>query len=563
MGYLQLKKRAFMSILNGVKGFVKTKAGSLPLALENCVDEESLISYSLHGNSVQDGTPSPDAPVEIESVGELNNLFNPNDFMNSSVAGITVIDECSFIATSKKESTTNTFVSLVRRVDYENLLGKKCEFYAEIEKSADYMVSGVVFQWVDSTGKLITPYPLDYSTSKFGKNVTFTMPDAPPDGAVYLNMVFMLARSCTIAIGDTVTFKNVSFYSIDDKYKIPVMARGKNLIPMPYSENDGRIRYGLTLNYGEDGIWYLNGTVRNTNGNEVDFTIANKLYLPPGNYTLSGCPSGGANRYYRILLQIQTTTPGKYRYSNDYGNGAQFYLLEGEYINVIYFRFAEELGTVENLIVKPMIEKGSEATEYEPYVEPVTTNIYLAEPLRAIDGYKDYIDFENGKVVRNIQQLTLKGGQDENWQIIESTATDLTIPVYYRNTDLFGNNKDCKIRLAKVFSNRFYHAGLSPVPAYDDRVNWISANRDSSPVYIAMRIRYNVAKENVIESEWKPQLQTWYEEGNPLIICYVMTNGIEKPITVPQLPTIKGTTVYEIDTTTQPSQMDATYYSTI
>ena len=61
-----------MSILNGVKGFVKSKAGSLPLMLENCVDEESLISYTIQGNSVQDGTPSPETPVEVESVGEYD-----------------------------------------------------------------------------------------------------------------------------------------------------------------------------------------------------------------------------------------------------------------------------------------------------------------------------------------------------------------------------------------------------------------------------------------------------------------------------------------------------------
>ena len=70
MNYLQKKKLAFMSIVNRVKGFVRTITGALPLTLEGCVDEESIIDYTLYGQSVQNGTPTPDTPIEVESVGE-------------------------------------------------------------------------------------------------------------------------------------------------------------------------------------------------------------------------------------------------------------------------------------------------------------------------------------------------------------------------------------------------------------------------------------------------------------------------------------------------------------
>lgn len=77
MNYLQKKKLAFMSIVNSVKGFVRTITGTLPLTLEGCVDEESIIDYTLYGQSVQNGTPAPEAPVEVESVGEkIVNLFS-------------------------------------------------------------------------------------------------------------------------------------------------------------------------------------------------------------------------------------------------------------------------------------------------------------------------------------------------------------------------------------------------------------------------------------------------------------------------------------------------------
>ena len=46
-------------------------------------------------------------------------------------------------------------------------------------------------------------------------------------------------------------------------------------------------------------------------------------------------------------------------------------------------------------------------------------------------------------------------------------------------------------------------------------------------------------------------------------VVYICKEPIETPITQPNLPTIKGTTIYSIDTTTQPTNMSATYYSTV
>lgn len=79
MNYLQKKKLAFMSIVNRVKGFVRTVTGVLPLTLANCVDEDSIIDYTLYGQSVQNGTPTPETPVEVESVGEkTRNIWYPS-----------------------------------------------------------------------------------------------------------------------------------------------------------------------------------------------------------------------------------------------------------------------------------------------------------------------------------------------------------------------------------------------------------------------------------------------------------------------------------------------------
>lgn len=111
-----------------------------------------------------------------------------------------------------------------------------------------------------------------------------------------------------------------------------------------------------------------------------------------------------------------------------------------------------------SIIEEPQIENNSSFTSYEPYtggqpspnpdypqdiiscgdlitdsqdenygkykipinVNNNITNIYLDEPLRKIDGYSDYIDFINGKIVRNIKKIVLDGSED--WYTSSGTS---------------------------------------------------------------------------------------------------------------------------------------------
>lgn len=95
MTYLQKKKLAFMSIVNQAKGFVRSVSGILPLTLEGCVNEESITNYKIYGQSIQDGEPTPDNPIEVKSVGEYNESIGKYEIpiiirhQNSSAAPVT------------------------------------------------------------------------------------------------------------------------------------------------------------------------------------------------------------------------------------------------------------------------------------------------------------------------------------------------------------------------------------------------------------------------------------------------------------------------------------------
>ena len=48
-----------------------TKVSGYPISVTDHLDAEQVIDYKVYGNSVQDGTPSTENPIEIKSVGDL------------------------------------------------------------------------------------------------------------------------------------------------------------------------------------------------------------------------------------------------------------------------------------------------------------------------------------------------------------------------------------------------------------------------------------------------------------------------------------------------------------
>ncbi|MGN1132268.1 MAG: hypothetical protein ACI4RL_05140, partial [Ruminococcus sp.] len=68
MNYLQRKKWAIMRA-GSFHGYLRTTSG-YPLTLTDSIPGYP-VSLSVSGNTVQNGTPSPDNPVEVQGCGEL------------------------------------------------------------------------------------------------------------------------------------------------------------------------------------------------------------------------------------------------------------------------------------------------------------------------------------------------------------------------------------------------------------------------------------------------------------------------------------------------------------
>lgn len=122
---------------------------------------------------------------------------------------------------------------------------------------------------------------------------------------------------------------------------------------------------GVTFTINNDGTVLANGTAT---ANAI--LILNSFAFESGiNYTLSGCPSGGSSSTYR--LDAYGTSGDASGLSIDSGNGVSINTGNGSRnIRIVIFSGT----TVNNLLFKPMIEKGTTASDYEEYGEEICKN---------------------------------------------------------------------------------------------------------------------------------------------------------------------------------------------
>ena len=166
------------------------------------------------------------------------------------------------------------------------------------------------------------------------------------------------------------------------------------------------------------------------------------------------------------------------------------------------------------------LEYGISATTYEPYRE-ATTNIYLDEPLRKVGDTADYIDYANGKVVRNIKQINLS---DLLWTKSENA--------FYSN--VIDDVAD-EINSTKIKSDKFT----------------AQAKTTDNSIYI------NHKKVYVWNSSYSDisQFKTIINNSK---LYYISTNQTEESISLPQIKTVEGTNYITVNTSTSASNLKIT-----
>lgn len=215
---------------------------------------------------------------------------------------------------------------------------------------------------------------------------------------------------------------------------------GKNLLE-PYGSFP-KTSSNITFDLKEDGF-HINGKCSRNNAYIPIYSNT----LQPGTYYVNGI-TGGSNSSYQLVMFKNDTIMGYITYNN-----FKITLSESATIKLQLYVYSS-YGTFNDLVLPYMICKNeSELTTYEPYTggqpspspeyqQEVTgvdkilatfkgnkstltksLNHTLLKPLyRLGKNVYDYIDFNKGKIIRNIGVITFDGSSDEQWQFASNRA---------------------------------------------------------------------------------------------------------------------------------------------
>ncbi len=287
---------------------------------------------------------------------------------------------------------------------------------------------------------------------------------------------------------------------------------------------------GITMVNNGDGTYTVNGTATN------DFDIAVAPYTTKQNiyYTLSGCPSGGSKTTYYL-------DPRGYEY--DTGSGITIRNPNLDFSN--HIRIVIKKGvTVNNLLFKPMFNEGQTSQPFEPYTggqpspspeypQEVTgvdkilatfkgnkstltksLNHTLLKPLyRLSKNVYDYIDFNKGKIIRNIGVVVFDGSDDENW-LRSNPDNALDTRVYTIKSDMITPtvNNQKNIAVCNKYHENNYTLGQ------------ISDN-ESMMVYKNNAMEFRDDAHCIDLATWKSFLTQ-----NPITVVYQLATPVEEDI---------------------------------
>lgn len=395
-------------------GYLRTSSG-YPLTLSGCMPEYP-VSLAVSGNTVQNGTPAPDNPVEVQGVGDRTKNLSP-----ISVVSPETVNICTQVYL--QEGKTYTFSRVKDEgyayTGYNLIIGAENTGY----------ISGVTQLQRINVGNISADF----------HSVTFT---AEVSGYLWINgYATITAHYHDIMLNEGTEPLPYEPYG----YKLPLVLSGKNLF--------AEWEIDKTVNPQTGTIT----TISQTSG--VGGLLSNPIAVNPDEYYTFAMPNSiGASSsallawdtegnccgyvngwfngaFYRFKPNSITSTTGNaiktiriYRYYNSSVGGRETSLLDAE--NAVY-------------VVKGEYTSIDDVPR-EPYHEPQTFPIYTDAPLHGNGDISDTVELDiNNRTATRIDRISI----DESGNITQLTTpvtTDISdmqdwdsIPKLWRGTAIF------------------------------------------------------------------------------------------------------------------------------
>lgn len=171
-----------------------------------------------------------------------------------------------------------------------------------------------------------------------------------------------------IESGSTATdyepYRNIS--PVIDFTDVTITQSGKNLLEQRTTSGSSN---DIQMTPNNDGSFSYSGTFRE--GMASASVWLERGTLPPGTYTVTGCPAGGSSTKYRMRVNKDNYSASDPIIGYEYGNGLTFTLTEETYVIIGGIVYKSGLGeTIDGQITfRPMIRLASDTdSTFEKYV---------------------------------------------------------------------------------------------------------------------------------------------------------------------------------------------------
>ena len=298
-----------------------------------------------------------------------------------------------------------------------------------------------------------------------------------------------------------------------------IVVTGKNLFK-PLNNTS----YGITTTYDKNGV----GTIKGTSTSKWTNISANVIYsYPAGNYVLSI----DKPKTFNVNIKGTYTDKEIFEFPIFAGSKTKNVAFKKEVYSMYAYISGFEAGATFNETIKIQLEKGSIATDNEPYIGK-SYPIYLGDiELCKIGDYQDYIYKDNNKwyIHKEIGKVILNGSEN----IVENSSVKGRFDILTIN-----NVKGGDANNPNAMSN-YYKSNYANVDGS------IYASNSKFVSFVDHRYKNNL-------SGLKTWLKEQYDNGTPVKVQYVLATPTYTEITdstlISQLEALKIATSYDTQT---------------
>lgn len=508
------------------KSGAEISASGNPVTLSGTLADNPLKECKIYGWSKQDGDPTPENPVEIESAG-MKWSTGKNLFSGFVFGGTSSRVENGII-------TTKEGASYIRSDYIPCEVGK--HYVYNIPKG--WRGSQTVFCNSDKkyigASKLPQSFNVPEDTAYFAFQIAKT--DTTP---IYQADLDAVSKFVQVEQADACTEYEPYTGGVPKLYsdKIGVTAHGKNLFDLEYAKSLKNWKLGTA------GYYYIPYYVGN--GNVVTVTYESELQQGLEAYICLNKTAGQMDGSYGWL----------------YHNGSQK-LINNKIVLVsnadyLYLNAAGKIIDVLKKMTNFQIEVSPSPTAYEPYHEPQSLSIQTPTGLPAIPVGKggnytdtngqqwiaDCIDLKRGKYVQNIRILELTGQEP---YIVAGTSyfSGSSANMYIIASDMLKNGAV----MCNCLSEKPYVWSIESAVGCAANLQQIHLRLPKATIGVN-----DDAGLEEVKTAYKNYIKRCYEEGEPIEIHYILAEPIERNLTpseiqaYQELTTYAGTTIVEND----------------